>query len=362
MVGALLFFYSLVDLLEIIKTKENKKKKKMQKVILVTGGCGFIASNFLLQMVPRHPTDIFVNIDRMDVCASFENVKALNDMPNYHFRPADIGDREVLNILVREFAFTHVLHFAAQTHVDNSFEAVEAFVRDNILATTVLLDSFRHYPSLQKFIFVSTDEVLGDQHTEAADEQAPLHPTNPYAASKAAAELLCLAYHRSFKIPVIITRGNNVYGPRQYPEKVVPRFLLQAFRHQPLTIHGTGEQRRSFLYVDDAVAAFATVLERGVVGEIYNIGVPPTFEFSIKDLAHHILTATENSGVANTQKEMVHVTDRAYNDQHYRVQSAKLAQLGWCAHIALTEGLKRTLEWYAQNDMAHYWTVLPSLT
>ena len=241
------------------------------------------------------------------------------------------------------------MHFAAQTHVDNSFGNSIAFTQSNILGTHVLLEAAKN-ERVRLFIHVSTDEVYGEGSSGAASHEGTiLEPTNPYAATKAGAEYLVKAYHRSFGMPIIITRGNNVYGPHQYPEKIIPKFVNQLMRDLPLTLHGSGDNTRNYLFVEDVARAFDVILHRGAIGEIYNIGGDN--ELSNIDVARRLLKLmglVEQAGgeAAAAAKYIVRVADRPFNDLRYPLNCAKLLELGWREEVGLEDGLLRTVEWY----------------
>jgi dTDP-glucose 4,6-dehydratase len=244
-----------------------------------------------------------------------------------------------------------VVHFAAQSHVQTSFTNALEYTMDNVLGTHNLLESARlHCPQLQKFIHVSTDEVYGESMMHPQDvkktEQSVLCPTNPYAATKAAAELIAQSYYHSFRMPIIITRGNNVYGPGQYPEKVIPRFIHQLRENKPVTIQGDGSCLRAFLHVSDAASAFMTILERGTIGEIYNIGCDEDMEYSIMDIARlliHLIkddaddVAADNATAA---RWIEFVEDRPFNDKRYYISNSKLKALGWSICVNFEDGIR----------------------
>ena len=245
------------------------------RTLLVTGGCGFIGSNFINHYHVTHPTVKIVNVDRLDYCASEDNV----DTPVgswYTFYACDITNADTMKYILRRHKPDAVVHFAAQSHVDNSFGNSLAFTRDNVVGTHTLLECCRTElgATLKRFVHISTDEVYGEVDADhpGCTEQSLLNPTNPYAASKAAAEFFVRSYNHSYGLPTIITRGNNVYGPRQYPEKVVPRFIQQLLKGEPMTIQGLGLSTRNFIHVYDVAEAVATILHRGEIAQIYNIG------------------------------------------------------------------------------------------
>lgn len=285
-------------------------------------------------------------LDRLDYCSCLENLtEELKDTPNYKFIKGDIASSCIVNYILDTEKIDTIMHFAAQTHVDNSFGNSFAFTHSNIYGTHVLLECAKNCKTLKRFIHVSTDEVYGegeDFETDPMTEEHILEPTNPYAATKAAAEFLVKSYYRSFKLPCLITRGNNVYGPHQFPEKLIPKFTNQLMRGKPLTLHGDGTNTRNFLYVKDVANAFDVILHKGVVGQIYNIGGDN--EISNIDVAKTLLKIF---GLEEEQdKYLTFVPDRKFNDLRYTINSSKLHQLGWTEEMSWEEGLKTTVEWY----------------
>jgi dTDP-glucose 4,6-dehydratase len=310
--------------------------------MLVTGGCGFIGSHFVNAVVGRGLADLVVNVDAMHPAADLERIGAdVRRSFRYRFVKGDVGDLVLMKKLLAEWRITHVVHFAAQSHVTRSFEESLEYTRDNVVGTHTLLEAVRQLPevagstTVKKFVHVSTDEVYGDSEVgEGAShftEQSVLCPTNPYAATKAAAELIARAYRESFGVPVVVTRGNNVYGPGQHEEKLVPRFLALAKAGKKLTIEGDGSCVRAFMHVDDAVEAFLAVVDRGVVGEVYNIGCDEGAEVSVMEVARLVTELTSDGGDAGAWPEdcVEYVADRPYNDKRYYISNTKLRGLGW---------------------------------
>lgn len=320
--------------------------------ILITGGAGFIASHVVLRLVKRYGHYKIVVLDKLDYCATLNNLRSIKHHLNFKFIKGDIQSPDLLGyVLVTENIDT-VMHFAAQTHVDNSFGNSLAFTMNNTYGTHVLLEACRNYGKIARFVNVSTDEVYGETSLGSEfglKENSRLEPTNPYSAAKAGAEMMARAYYTSYKMPVITTRGNNVYGPHQFPEKMIPKFTLLASRNQPLPIHGDGMATRSYLYVEDVAEAFDVVLHRGVPGEVYNIGTKK--ERTVKDVATEICKVFG----LDPEESLTHVRDRAFNDQRYYICDDKLAALGWKESTGWEEGLKKTVQWYLKNGFAQYW-------
>ncbi len=322
-------------------------------VILVTGGAGFIASHVVRRLLREYPHYRVVVLDKLDYCSS---LRGLEDVPagaNLKIVKGDVQSMDLVAYVLRTEAVDTVMHFAAQTHVDNSFGNSLAFTMNNTLGTHVLLEAVRMTGgAVRRFINVSTDEVYGETSVGRATglaERSLLDPTNPYSAAKAGAEMLCKAYATSYGLPIITTRGNNVYGPGQFPEKLVPKFTLLAVRGEPLPVHGAGDSVRSYLYVDDVAEAFDCILHRGVAGEVYNIGTDE--ERTVLQVAHDVAAAFD----LDPAQCIAHVRDRAFNDRRYYIGSDKLRQLGWRQRTHWADGLRRTLAWYQAADLAGYW-------
>lgn len=317
------------------------------KNIFVTGGAGFIASHVAILLCQKYPQYNIVVYDKLDYCACLENLCEIRDLPNFKFVKGDIGSSDLVNFVFASEKIDTVLNFAAQTHVDNSFGNSFAFTQSNIFGTHVLLESAKNCSTIKRFIHVSTDEVYGegeDFDAKPMDEEHVLEPTNPYAATKAGAEFLVKSYHRSFKLPCIITRGNNVYGPHQFPEKLIPKFINLLLRDRPLTLHGDGSNTRNFLYVKDVARAFDTILHKGLEGRIYNIGGKN--EMSNLQVAKQLIKVMGKS--AKEEDLITFVPDRKFNDLRYTINSSKLHELGWSEQQEWESGLRETVAWYTQ--------------
>ncbi len=290
--------------------------------------------------------------DRMDYCASLKNLEAAHLSPNFKFVRGDIRSLDFLTFVLSQEKVDTVLHFAAQTHVDNSFGNSLRFTLDNVYGTHVLLEACRIYGGVRRLVNVSTDEVYGEQslaQTESQAESSTLEPTNPYAAAKAGAEMLVKAYGTSYGLPCITTRGNNVYGPGQFPEKLIPKFALLASRGDRLPVHGSGESTRSFIHIDDAAAAYDLILHKGVTGETYNIG--SRRERSVLDVARDICRVFDR----DVEQSVQLVEDRRFNDRRYFIDDKKLKALGWKEEVDWESGLRSTVDWYLHTPLADYW-------
>ncbi len=308
--------------------------------LLVTGGAGFIGSNFLNMYCPENPNKSVINVDALYYAGKESNVSAeVRGSQNYQFVHLNLCDYAALEDLVRTHKITEVIHFAAQSHVTNSFTDSRQYTQDNVVGTHNLLEACRlRAPHLKKFVHVSTDEVYGesplDAGTSSKTEHSVLCPTNPYAATKAAAELIAQSYHHSWGVPIVVTRGNNVYGPNQYPEKVIPRFIQRLRQGKKVQIEGDGSCVRAFMHASDAARAFQLVLDKGVVGEIYNLGCDEGSEISVKELAARLIKAVRGEA-AEPEDWIEHVEDRPFNDQRYYISNQKLKDLGWRQRVPL---------------------------
>jgi len=309
--------------------------------LLVTGGCGFIGSNFINYIFESGKYSI-VNFDAMYYCANETNVdESIRQHPDYKLVKGNLCSEDLVRHVLDTHEIEEVVHFAAQSHVQNSFDDSLQFTKDNILGTHVLLECCRKYGKIHKFVHVSTDEVYGESMNSVDEmhktEHSVLCPTNPYAATKAGAELIAQSYNHSYKMPIIISRGNNVYGPNQYPEKLVPRFIQQLRSGKPVTIQGNGSVVRAFLHARDTARAFECILEKGVVGEIYNIGCDEGMEYSVMDVAKMLIRKIMKC--ENAEDWVTYIDDRPFNDQRYYISNQKLHDLGWTIEIPFEKGI-----------------------
>ena len=306
--------------------------------VLVTGGLGFIGSNFINHLLSTTDHTV-INVDKCDYMARERNVP---EGPRYTYIRGDITEQYHMCHIFREHQPDVVIHFAAQSCVTKSFDLAFEYTKDNVLGTHVLLETAKEYGKLSRFIHISTDEVYGEVGpTETSCEHSPLNPSNPYSASKAAAEIYVRAYTNAFHLPCIITRGNNVFGPQQYPEKVVPLFITQILNEIPVTIHGDGATRRNFVHVDDVSRAVALILNKGEVGKTYNIG--SSHEYSVLEVYEKLRTIM-GRGTAEFVKD-----PRAFNDSRYCIDSSELRKLGWAEDPNFDSKLKETVQWYMNN-------------
>ncbi|XP_058472413.1 dTDP-D-glucose 4,6-dehydratase-like isoform X1 [Solea solea] len=316
------------------------------RTVLVTGGSGFIGSHLVCSLVDRHPDWRIINLDNLDYCCSPRSLESIEDRVNYTFMKGDVCNSQLVDHIFTTENVDVIFHLAAKTHVESSFESPSNFQWVNVEGTRVLLRAAhqaRHQP--RRFFYVSTDEVYGSSLHKVFDEGSPVRPSNPYSATKAAAEFLVRSYWDKYKFPIIITRSNNIYGPRQYTEKVIPRFLTLLQTNKKCTIQGTLPKSRHFLFIDDAIDAFLLLLEKGIVGEIYNMGT--SCEIPILQLATELIRMVKNVPEVNDWLEFV--PDRPQVDLRYPITCEKLQQLGWRAEVTWAEGIRQTVKWYQDN-------------
>ena len=312
------------------------------KNLLVTGGCGFIGSNFVNDYFYKNTDVTIVNLDAMYYCASkFNILEEVRNSKRYHFVKGNLCSFDLLRHILESYKIDTIIHFAAQSHVQNSFEDSLQYTNDNVVGTHTLLETARRYGKIQKFIHISTDEVYGesmlDDTEEKKNESSILCPTNPYAATKAAAELIAKSYYFSFKMPIIITRGNNVYGPNQYPEKLVPRFIQLLKENKPVTIQGDGSNVRAFLHVSDVCSALEHIIEKGILGEIYNIGSDEHHEYTVLEIAKKLIKMIKKTD--DYESWISYIEDRPFNDKRYYISNKKVKDLGWTIDKDFDAGL-----------------------
>ena len=310
---------------------------------LVTGGCGFIGSEFVRQQLAANDDLAIVNLDRLTYAGNLENLAPVAGNPRYTFEHGDIADREFVDSLLARTPFDAVVNFAAESHVDRSLLDSGPFVLTNVIGTQVLLDACR-VAKVPRFVQVSTDEVYGSLGaTGSFTEETPLAPNSPYSASKAAADLLVRAYHHSFSFPALITRCSNNYGPYQFPEKLLPLFITNLLEDQSVPVYGSGRNVRDWIHVSDHCRGIAKVLERGRVGEIYNLG--GRTERTNLEITHLLLDL-----LAKPRSLIRFVADRPGHDLRYAIDCSKAErELSWRPLVDFSEGLKQTIQWYRDN-------------
>jgi len=315
--------------------------------LLVTGCCGFIGSNFVNYYFNENSDVEIVNLDAMYYCASQNNVNEnIRNSNRYHLVKGNLCSYDLISNVLEIYKIDTVIHFAAQSHVQNSFDNAIQYTLDNVVGTHTLLEACRKYGKIQKFIHISTDEVYGEsmlsENEEKKNEDSVLCPTNPYAATKAAAELIAKSYYHSFKMPIIITRGNNVYGPNQYPEKLIPRFIQQLLKGEQVTIQGDGSNVRAFLHVNDVCSALKLILEKGQIGEIYNIGSDDHHEYTVTQIAYMLIEKITKT--KDYEKWISHIEDRPFNDKRYYISNQKVKDLGWTILTNFDNGIDEVIQ------------------
>jgi dTDP-glucose 4,6-dehydratase len=309
--------------------------------VLVTGGAGFIGSNFVRFALDQHPDWHITTLDKLTYAGRMENLHDVIDHPRHTFVQGDVADANVAAPLVRQSEL--VVHFAAETHVDRSILSAGDFIRTDVYGSFVLLEAARQAKTLRRFVQISTDEVYGSVPRGRSRETDELKPRNPYAASKAGADRLAYSYWATFGVPVVVTRASNNYGPYQFPEKVIPLFVTNAIENIPLPLYGDGLNVRDWLHVTDHCRALDLVIERGAAGEVYNIGGGQ--EVANLDLTRAILRI-----LAKPESLIAPVADRPGHDRRYALDTSRLTALGWMPQVDFAAGLSDTIEWYRANQ------------
>ena len=315
--------------------------------IIVTGGAGFIGSNFIFYELDRHPEDRIVCIDKLTYAGNLSTLAPVMDRPNFRFVKMDICDREGVYKLFEEEKPDIVVNFAAESHVDRYIENPEVFLQTNIIGTSTLMDACRKY-GIRRYHKVSTDEVYGDLPLDRPDlfftEETPIHTSSPYSSSKASADLLVLAYHRTYGLPTSISRCSNNYGPYHFPEKLIPLMIINALNDKPLPVYGEGLNVRDWLYVEDHCKAIDLVMREGRVGEVYNIGG----HNEMKNIDIVKLICRE---LGKPESLITYVTDRKGHDLRYAIDPTKIhSELGWLPETMFKDGIKKTIKWYLDNQ------------
>ena len=323
--------------------------------IIVTGGAGFIGSNFIFYMMKQRPEDRVVRLDKLTYAGNLATLSSVMDKDNFRFVKMDICDRLAVYRLFEEEKPDVVVNFAAESHVDRSIENPEIFLQTNIIGTAVLMDACRKY-GIMRYHQVSTDEVYGDLPIDRPDlffhEDTPIHSSSPYSTSKASADLLVMAYHRTYGLPVTISRCSNNYGPYQFPEKLIPLMIVRALAEEKLPVYGEGLNIRDWLYVEDHCKAIDLILQRGTLGEVYNIGGHN--EMKNIDIVHLICEYLQKPFSL-----IEHVTNRKGHDQRYAIDPTKIHhELGWFPETKFKDGIGKTIQWYLDNQ--NWWKEIVS--
>lgn len=314
--------------------------------IIVTGGAGFIGSNFIYYMLKKHPSDRIICVDKLTYAGNLETLESAMEKKNFKFIRADIADRRAVYRIFEQEKPDIVVNFAAESHVDRSIENPEIFLQTNVIGTSVLLDACRKY-GIDRYHQVSTDEVYGDLPLDRPDlfftEETNLKTSSPYSASKAGADLLVMAYHRTYKIPTTISRCSNNYGPYHFPEKLIPLMIINALSDKKLPVYGDGKNVRDWLYVEDHCRAIDLILQKGRVGEVYNIG-------GHNERANIDVVKTILKELGKPEDLIEHVTDRKGHDRRYAIDPTKIhTEFGWEPETKFEDGIKKTVKWYLEH-------------
>ena len=314
--------------------------------ILITGGAGFIGSNFVYYMLDKHPDYDYVCLDALTYAGNLKTLNSAIECPNFKFVKGDIADRDAVFDLFKEEKFDIVVNFAAESHVDRSITDPGIFLRTNILGTQTLMDACREY-GITRYHQVSTDEVYGDLPLDKPElfftEETPIHTSSPYSASKASADLLVLAYYRTYGLPVSISRCSNNYGPYHFPEKLIPLMIANALNDKPLPVYGEGKNVRDWLYVNDHCSAIDLIIHNGRVGEVYNIG-------GHNEKANIDVVKIIINQLGKSEDLITYVKDRAGHDLRYAIDPTKIhTELGWLPETMFKDGIKKTIQWYLDN-------------
>ena len=310
--------------------------------LLVTGGAGFIGSNFIRHILKEHPDWEITNLDKLTYAGNLENLKDIEDNPRYRFVKGDITDRELISNILQD-GFDAIINFAAESHVDRSILDASPFIETNIKGTQILLEGARQY-NVARFVQVSTDEVYGSTEKGKFNEKSPLAPNSPYSASKTAADLLCHAYWKSYQFPIVITRSSNNLGPFQFPEKLIPLVITNVLENKPIPVYGDGLNVRDWIYVGDHCRALDTVLQKGKPGEVYNIAANE--EKTNLELIHRLLDI-----MGKSRELITFVADRPGHDRRYALDMTKISTaLGWKPAYSFEKALSATVDWYIKNE------------
>ena len=315
--------------------------------IIVTGGAGFIGSNFIFHMLKAHPEDRIICLDKLTYAGNLSTLEPIMSNPHFRFVKLDICDRDGVYKLFEEEHPDMVVNFAAESHVDRSILNPEIFLQTNIIGTSVLMDACRKY-GIKRYHQVSTDEVYGDLPLDRPDlfftETTPIHTSSPYSSSKAGADLLVLAYHRTYGLPVTISRCSNNYGPYHFPEKLIPLMIINALHDKPLPVYGDGLNVRDWLYVEDHCRAIDLILQKGRVGEVYNVG-------GHNEMRNIDIVKLICKELGKPESLISHVADRKGHDRRYAIDPTKIHnELGWLPETKFADGIKKTIKWYLENQ------------
>ena len=325
------------------------------KNIVITGGAGFIGSHVVRLFVNKYPEYNIINLDKLTYAGNLANLKDIENKPNYKFVKMDICDFDAFYKLMQDEKIDGIIHLAAESHVDRSIENPEVFLTTNIIGTAVLMDACRKY-GIKRYHQVSTDEVYGDLPLDRPDlfftEETPIHTSSPYSSSKASADLLVLAYHRTYGLPVTISRCSNNYGPYHFPEKLIPLMIANALNDKPLPVYGTGENVRDWLYVEDHCRAIDLIIHKGRVGEVYNVG-------GHNEMTNIDIVKIICKELGKPESLITYVADRKGHDMRYAIDPTKIHnELGWLPETKFADGIKKTIKWYLDNK--EWWETIIS--
>ncbi|MBD2099077.1 dTDP-glucose 4,6-dehydratase [Trichocoleus sp. FACHB-591] len=350
-------------------TADQKSQRRHPRRIIITGGAGFIGSNFVHYWCDRYPEDRVIVLDALTYAGNLRNLESLEERPNFRFVQGDICDRLLLDALLKQEKVDAIAHLAAESHVDRSILSPGAFVRTNVVGTFTLLEAFRHHweahqkPSHYRFLHVSTDEVYGSLGSDdpAFSETTPYAPNSPYSASKAGSDHFARAYYHTYNLPTLITNCSNNYGPYHFPEKLIPLMCINILLGKSLPVYGDGQNVRDWLYVEDHCRALDTVIHQGQVGETYNIG--GNNEVKNIDLVHMLCDLMDelapDSPVRPCHQLITYVKDRPGHDRRYAIDASKIkTELGWTPQETVAAGLRKTVQWYL--DHPNWWRPLLS--
>lgn len=344
----------------------------MKTVYFVTGGCGFIGANFIQYLLNKTKPNSVVNLDKLTYAGNQKNLADFEQDPRYIFVHGDICDAELVSKLFTEYQPNYIVNFAAESHVDRSIDGPAEFIQTNIVGTSVLLqEALKYYSTLKgkeserfRFHHVSTDEVFGSlSESGFFTEETPYDPSSPYSASKASSDHLIRAWHRTFDLPVLISNCSNNYGPYQFPEKLIPLMILNCLEEKPLPVYGTGENIRDWLYVEDHCDAIYTILQKGTIGETYNVGGNNEIKnIQIVEVICDILNDIHPAGSGKSYHELItFVKDRPGHDFRYAIDASKLKkEIGWEPKESFNTGIQKTIEWYLKNE--EWWRIIQENT
>ena len=344
----------------------------MKTVYFVTGGCGFIGANFIQYLLKKTKPKSVINLDKLTYAGNQKNLAVFEQDPRYIFVHGDICDAELVSRLFTEYQPNYIINFAAESHVDRSIDGPAEFIQTNIVGTSVLLqESLKYYSTLKgkeserfRFHHVSTDEVFGSlSESGFFTEETPYEPSSPYSASKASSDHLVRAWHRTFDLPVLISNCSNNYGPYQFPEKLIPLMILNCLEEKPLPVYGTGENIRDWLYVEDHCDAIYTILQKGTIGETYNVGGNNEIKnIQIVEVICDVLNDIHPAGSGKSYHELItFVKDRPGHDFRYAIDASKLKkEIGWEPKESFNTGIQKTIEWYLKNE--EWWKTIQENT